>query len=47
MNFEGQEFYVLCKFHLIATKRASGREVDLEDVRLLQLDTETPDESGT
>ena len=47
MSFQGQEFYVLSKPDLIATKRASGREVDLEDVRLLELDTETPDESSS
>ncbi len=40
MEFEGQEFYVLSKEDLIASKRAAGREVDLEDVRLLELDGE-------
>lgn len=40
MNYQGQDFYVVCKDDLISSKRASGREVDLEDVRLLQL----PDE---
>lgn len=38
MNFGGQEFYVLSKEDLIASKRAAGREIDLEDVRLLELD---------
>ena len=37
MNFQGQLFYVVSKKHLISSKRASGREVDLEDVRLLEL----------
>ena len=37
MNYRGQEFFVVSKEHLIASKRASGREVDLEDVRLLEL----------
>ncbi|MFQ5615420.1 MAG: nucleotidyltransferase [Anaerolineales bacterium] len=40
MDFQGQEFYVLAKADLIASKRAAGREVDLEDVRLLELDDE-------
>lgn len=38
MEFKGQEFYVLSKDDLIASKRAAGRPVDLEDVRLLELD---------
>ncbi len=38
MNYHGQEFFVLSKDDLIASKRAAGREVDLEDVRLLELD---------
>ena len=38
MNYQGQEFYVLSKEDLIASKRAAGRKVDLEDVRLLELD---------
>lgn len=37
MNFEGQEFGVVSKPDLIASKRAAGRPVDLEDVRLLEL----------
>jgi len=37
MNYHGQEFFVLSKDDLIASKRAAGREVDLEDVRLLEL----------
>ncbi|RME59199.1 hypothetical protein D6779_04885 [Candidatus Parcubacteria bacterium] len=37
MEFEGQAFYVLSKEDLIASKRAAGREIDLEDVRLLEL----------
>jgi hypothetical protein len=38
MSFQGQEFYVLSKQDLIASKKAAGREVDLEDVRLLSLE---------
>src|SRR4030042_3644395 len=36
MTFQGQIFYVLSKKDLISSKRASGRDVDLEDVRLLE-----------
>ncbi len=36
MVFQGQEFYVISKEDLILTKRASGREIDLSDVRLLE-----------
>jgi len=36
MRHEGQEFHVLSKADLIASKRASGRPVDLEDVRMLE-----------
>ena len=37
MEYEGQAFYVVSRDDLIASKRAAGREVDLEDVRLLEL----------
>ena len=37
MIFQGQIFYVASKKDLISSKRASGRDVDLEDVRLLEL----------
>jgi len=40
MDYQGQIFYVLSKEDLIASKRAAGRAVDLEDVRLLELDSE-------
>jgi len=36
MTYQGQTFTVLCKDDLIASKLAAGRDVDLEDVRLLQ-----------
>ena len=39
LSYQGQEFFILSKDDLIASKRAAGRAVDLEDVRLL----ETPD----
>lgn len=40
MRYRGQIFYVVSREDLIASKRASGRDVDLEDVRLLELDEE-------
>jgi len=48
MNYHGQEFYVLSKNDLISSKRAAGREVDLEDVRLLELaeDKENAESEG-
>ena len=36
MNYEGVPFPVASKADLIASKRAAGRPVDLEDVRLLE-----------
>jgi hypothetical protein len=42
MTYEGQPFYVAAKTDLIASKRAAGRSVDLEDVKLLDL----PPDSG-
>jgi hypothetical protein len=38
MEYQGQKFYVVSRDDLIASKKASGRPVDLEDVRLLTLD---------
>jgi ribulose bisphosphate carboxylase small subunit len=38
MEYRGQKFHVVSKQDLIASKQAAGREVDLEDVRLLTLD---------
>ena len=35
LNYKGQVFYVVSREDLIASKRASGRDIDLEDVRLL------------
>lgn len=37
MEYQGQAFYVASQADLIASKRAAGREIDLEDVRLLEL----------
>ena len=38
MDFQSQKFYVASREDLITSKQASGRPVDLEDVRLLELD---------
>lgn len=37
MHYQGQAFYVASRQDLIASKRAAGRTIDLEDVRLLEL----------
>jgi tRNA nucleotidyltransferase/poly(A) polymerase len=37
MQYQGQDFYVVSLDDLIRSKRAAGRGVDLEDVRLLEL----------
>ena len=37
MEYHGQEFYVVSKEDLIASKRAAARDIDMEDVRLLEL----------
>jgi len=42
VSYQGQEFFILAKSDLMASKRAAGRPVDLEDVRLLEL-PESPD----
>ena len=42
MDYRGQSFSVACREDLIASKLASGREIDLEDVRLLRLGDENP-----
>jgi hypothetical protein len=44
MEYKGQHFFVASKGDLISSKRASGREVDLEDIRLLSSE---PDELDT
>jgi hypothetical protein len=36
MNYKGQRLEVVSLSDLIASKRASGRDVDLEDVRMLE-----------
>ena len=37
ITYQVQDFFILSKEDLIASKRAAGRQVDLEDVRLLEL----------
>lgn len=37
MVYEGQAFFVVTKEDLISSKRDAGRDIDLEDVRLLEL----------
>ena len=48
VTYQDQEFFILSKSDLIASKRAAGRDVDMEDVRLLELpeedDAEQPPE---
>ena len=36
MCYQGQQFFVLSREDLIRSKRAAGRDVDLDDVRLLE-----------
>ena len=36
MSYHGQEFSILSKDDLISSKRMAGRDVDIEDVRLLE-----------
>ena len=36
MSHAGQRFFVVSRKDLIASKRAAGRPVDLDDVRLLE-----------
>ena len=43
MEYKGQAFYVTSRENLISSKRAAGRDVDLEDVRLLELPDEEKD----
>ncbi len=43
VTYQGNDFFILSKEDLIASKRASARQVDIEDVRLLEL----PDQEDT
>lgn len=44
MEYRRQSFYVASLEDLISSKKAAGRDVDLEDVRLLQLPQNDEDE---
>lgn len=37
VTYEGQDFFIVSRDDLLASKRAAGRQIDLEDVRLLEL----------
>jgi len=37
MNYHGQKFYVVSRNDLINSKLAAGRDIDLEDVRILKI----------
>lgn len=39
MNYQGQEFYVVSKSDLIQSKLSAGRRIDLEDVKMLSIET--------
>ena len=41
MQYNNQRFYVVSRQDLIDSKRAAGRSVDLDDVRLLELKEDT------
>ena len=43
IHYRGQAMQVVCRDDLIASKLAAGRDVDLEDVRLLRLADEEPE----
>ncbi|MBN2019017.1 MAG: nucleotidyltransferase [Sedimentisphaerales bacterium] len=43
VTYNGQKFFILSKEDLIISKKACGRDIDLEDVRLLEL----PDDEQT
>ena len=40
-EYQGQIFYIASLEDLLASKRAAGRDIDLEDVRLLELSDDT------
>jgi len=43
LEYQGQSFYVASREDLISSKKAAGRDVDLDDVRLLELPNEKDD----
>jgi hypothetical protein len=45
--YQGQEFFIVSKEHLIRSERAAGRDIDLSDVRLLESsESEGTEQSG-
>lgn len=43
VTYEGQDFFIVSRDDLIASKRAAGCQIDLEDVRLLELSDQVDD----
>jgi hypothetical protein len=43
MKYQGQSFYVASLGDLISSKQAAGKDIDLEDVRLLELPNKEED----
>ena len=43
LSYQGQEFFIVSREDLIASKKASGRDVDVQDVRLLELPSSDED----
>ncbi|MBP7050394.1 MAG: hypothetical protein KBE65_05205 [Phycisphaerae bacterium] len=43
VSYQGQQFFILSRDDLIRSKRAAGRDIDLEDIRLLTT-TEPPND---
>ena len=37
ISYQNQQFFILSKQDLISSKRAAGRDIDIEDVKLLEL----------
>jgi tRNA nucleotidyltransferase/poly(A) polymerase len=47
MSFQGDQFFVVSKEDLIRSKRAAGRDIDLDDARLLESsESEEPQQPG-
>ncbi len=44
VKFHGQELHLLSREDLIASKKASGRDQDIEDIRLLKIDENSTNE---
>jgi hypothetical protein len=42
-QYQGQPFYVASKSDLIVSKRATSRDIDLQDIKLLELPDEKND----